>query len=61
MPIIQSGENRLKKIICFDCNAKFENLSDLNRHIAKTGCNNTKPFSETTYLIQIATVLFLHK
>lgn len=39
-----------KKILCFECSRRFEDIEDLNKHIAKTGCNESKRFTDISYL-----------
>lgn len=56
--MIPRNESKIKKFTCFDCKSKFERLPNLNKHISKTGCNNTKLFTEVTYLMEICRFLF---
>ena len=39
-----------KKFFCFECSKHFEDIEDLNKHIVKTGCNDSKKFTDILYV-----------
>jgi len=47
-----------KRFLCFDYSRRFEDLEDLNKHIAKTGCNNKKQFTAIDYCKSLIQFVF---